>query len=213
VVNSEAYSFLGVGQRREIDQNHVVSDVLASYIQFLTSLKATESTFVDMRSSTYQTLSRNQGMDLTPRFAELVRRFLLQQRTEEIRRNPSLQPLPDIPIEDMLRSPAVDQSTKDILRLLTYGNIAFKVENAMATILSPKLFERTFTLPLDVDSFEIDYEATTADESGREFLEKGMLRSKLDKQALAAGIYKMVPRTNQDVVFEDFFVTIELVQA
>jgi hypothetical protein len=213
VVNSEAYSFLGVGQRREIVQNHVVSDVLASYIQFLTSLKATESTFVDMRSSTYQTLSRNQGMDLTPRFAELVRRFLLQQRTEEIRRNPSLQPLPDIPIEDMLRSPAVDQSTKDILRLLTYGNIAFKVENAMATILSPKLFERTFTLPLDVDSFEIDYEATTADESGREFLEKGMLRSKLDKQALAAGIYKMVPRTNQDVVFEDFFVTIELVQA
>lgn len=212
VVESDGYSFLDGSQRRQIVENHVVSDLMASYVQFLTSIKATESTFVDMTSSTYQTLSRGGGVDLTPRFSELVRKYLLAQRTEEIRRNPSLQPLPDIPIEEMLLSPVVDQPTKDILRLLTYGNVALKVENVTATLLSPKLFERTFTLPLDVDGFEIDYDATIADESGREFLEKGFLRDKLDKQALASGIYKMTPRTNQDVVFEDFFVTIELVQ-
>ncbi|TXH11506.1 MAG: hypothetical protein E6R04_02665 [Spirochaetes bacterium] len=213
VVDSDAYSFLTSSQREEIVRNHVVSDLLASYIQFLTTIKVNESTFVDMSSQTYQNLSRANGVDLTPRVSELIRKYLLEKRTDEIRRNPALQPLPDISIEEMLRSPVVDQPTKDILRLLTYGNLAFKVENAMATILSPKLFERLFTIPVDVDGFEIDYTATTTDESGRELLEKGFLREKLDKQALVDGIYKLIPRTGEDVVFEDFFITIELVQS
>jgi hypothetical protein len=186
---------------------------LASYVQYLTSIKVTESSFVDMTSQTYQSLSRGNGTDLTPKVSELIRKFLLDKRTDEIRRNPSLQPLPDISIEEMLLSPVVDQPTKDVLRLLTYGNVAFKVENAMATILSPKLFERTFTIPVDVDGFEIDYDATTTDESGRELLEKGFLREKLSKQALADNVYKLLPRTSEDVVFEDFFITIELVQS
>lgn len=213
VSNSDAYSFLTISQRLEIVRNHVVSDLLASYIHFLTSIKVNESTFVDMGSQTYQVLSKGDGVDLTPRVSGLIRKYLLDKRTDEIRKNPTLQPLPDISIEEMLRSPIVDQPTKDILRLLTYGNLAFKVENAMATILSPKLFERTFTIPVDVDGFEIDYTATITDQSGRELLEKGFLRDKLDKQALVDGVYRLLPRTGEDVVFEDFFVTIELVQS
>jgi hypothetical protein len=213
LATSDSYSFLNVSQRRRLFENHVVSDLLASYVQFLTTIKMAEASFVDTKSETYRSLSRGNGNDLTPRFSELVRRYLLAKRTEEIQRNPSLKPLPDISIEEMLESPAVDQPTKDIVRLLTFGNIAFKVENATATILSPKLFERVFTIPINVDDFEIDYPATIADQSGRELLSKKFMEERLDRKALSAGTYKMKPRTGQDLVFEDYFVTIELVQS
>jgi len=213
VVNSERYSFIADPVlRRAIVENHVLSDLFASYMQFLTSMKFTETTFVNQQSQTYQRLSVGNGTDLSPQFSELVRKYLIAKRTNDMRDNPSLSPLPDIPIKQMLLSPQVDQSTKDVLRLLTFGNIAFKPENAMASILSPKVFERVFTIPLNVDDFEIDYKETTATESGREFFEKSFFQEKLDKKALADGVYKLVPRTNKDVIFEDYFVTIELVE-
>jgi hypothetical protein len=95
--------------------------------------------------------------------------------------------------------------------LLTFGNIAFKPENAMAEMLSPKVFERVFTIPLNVDDFDIDREATTGSESGREFFEKSFFRKKLDTHT-PVGVYRFKPRTHQDVVFEDYFITIELVE-
>jgi hypothetical protein len=111
----------------------------------------------------------------------------------------------------MLTNPNVDQGTKDTLKLLTFGNVAFKLENALAEMLSPKLFERVFTVPLNVDDFEIDYEATTASESGRQFFQKSFIQNKLDRHA-AQGTYRFLPRTHQDVVLEDYFVTIELAE-
>jgi hypothetical protein len=140
----------------------------------------------------------------------MVRRYLITQRNIEIIANPALRPLPDLSIEDMLTSSAVDQPTKDTLKLLTFGNVAFKPENALAQLLTPKMFERVFTIPLNVDDFEIDYEVTTAPESGREFFEKDFFQNKLDPLA-PQGTYRLKPRTVRDVVFEDYFVTIELV--
>jgi hypothetical protein len=175
-------------------------------------MKLDETTFVNRQSQTWQNLSLGtQGTDLTPQFEELARRYLIAKRTTDIRTNPSLSPLPDIPISAMLTSPLVDQATKDTLKLLTFGNVAFKVENALADLLSPKLFERVFTIPLNVDDFEIDYDATTGPESGREFLQKDFIQALLDKSA-PAGTYRFKPRTHKDTVFEDYFVTIELVQ-
>lgn len=213
VVNSDKYSSIpDLGVRRSMFENHVVSDVLTSYIQALTTMKLTESTFVNTASSTWTRLSLGQaGTDLTPRFAELVRRYLISQRAREIRDNPALRPLPDQTIQEMLVNPSVDQGTKDTLKLLTFGNVAFKPENALAELLSPKLFERVFTIPLNVDDFEIDYQATTAPESGREFFEKDFFRTRLDDHA-PTGTYRLKPRTLRDVVFEDYFVTIELME-
>lgn len=213
IVNNDKYSLIPDPTiRRSMFENHILSDILGSYIQALTTMKLTETTFVNTKSETWRRLSLGQnGTDLTPRFAELVRRYLIAQRTRDIRANPALQPLPDLPVQEMLISSAVDQGTKDTLKLLTFGNVAFKPENALAELLSPKLFERVFTIPLNVDDFEIDYEATTAPESGREFFEKGFFRNKLDRHA-APGTYRLQPRTVRDAVFEDYFVTIELVE-
>jgi hypothetical protein len=213
IVNNDKYSLIPDPTiRRSLFENHVLSDVFAAYIQALSTMKLNETTFVNTKSETWGRLSLGtNGTDLTPRFAELVRRYLIAQRTREIRTNPALRPLPDLPIQEMLTSSAVDQGTKDTLKLLTFGNIAFKPENALAQLLSPKLFERVFTIPLNVDDFEIDYEATTAPESGREFFEKRFFQNKLDQHA-PRGTYRLKPRTVRDVVFEDYFVTIELVE-
>jgi hypothetical protein len=213
IIDNDKYSLVSnPNQRRAMFENHVLSDVFGSYIQALTTMKLAESTFVNTDSETWKRLSigRN-GTDLTPRFAELVRQYLIAQRTQEIRNNPSLRPLPDISIQEMLTNSGVDQGTKDTLRLLTFGNIAFKPENAMAEMLSPKVFERVFTIPLNVDDFDIDREATTGSESGREFFEKSFFRKKLDTHT-PVGVYRFKPRTHQDVVFEDYFITIELVE-
>lgn len=213
VVNNEKYGFIqDPALRRAMVENHILSDLFTAYIQFLTTMRMDESTFVNQESATYRKLSLGKGVDLTPQFSELVRKYLLAKRTTDMQTDPSLSPLPDLPIEEMIQSPSVDQATKDILKLLTFGNIAFKTENAMASLLSPKVFERVFTIPLDVDGFEIDQAMTTATQSGREFLAKNFLQEKLDHHALANGVYKFKPRTHNDAVFEDYFVTIELVQ-
>lgn len=213
IVGNDKYSFISDPTvRRGMFENHVLSDIFGAYIQALSTMKLDETTFVDTKSETWEKLSLGEnGTDLTPRFAELVRRYLISQRTRDMRVNPSLRPLPDLSIQDMLASTAVDQGTKDTLKLLTFGNVAFKIENAIAQLLAPKLFERVFTIPLNVDDFEIDYEATTAPESGKEFFEKEFFQRKLDRQA-PRGIYRFQPRTIRDVVFEDYFVTIELVE-
>ena len=213
VANSERYAFIPDPLlKRAMVENHVLSDLFASYVQFLTTMELAESTFVNQQSQTYQRLSVGDGTDLSPQFSELVRKYLLAKRTADIQNNPSLSPLPDIPIKEMLVSQQVDQATKDLLRLLTFGNIAFKLENALASMLSPKIFERVFTIPVNVDDFEIDYQQTTAAESGRDFLEKTFFQEMLDRNALAAGVYKLAPRTHKDTIFEDYFVTIELVE-
>lgn len=213
VVSSERYAFIpDPALKRAMVENHVLSDLFAAYVQFLTTMKFSESTFVNQQSQTYQRLAVGDGTDLSPQFSELVRKYLIAKRTSEIRDNPSLTPLPDISIKEMLVSSQVDQATKDILRLLTFGNIAFKPENALANLLSPKVFERVFTIPLNVDNFEIDYQQTTATESGRDFFGKSFFQEKLDRNALAAGVYKLAPRTHKDAIFEDYFVTIELVE-
>lgn len=213
VVNSDRYSFItNPALKRVMVENHVLSDLFSSYVQFLTTMKLSESTFINQQSQTYQKLAIGNGVDLSPQFSELVRKYMIAKRTAEIQKNPSLSPLPDIPIKQMLVNPQVDQATKDILKLLTFGNIAFKPENALAALLSPKVFERVFTIPVNVDDFEIDYQQTTATESGREFFGKTFFQEKLDRNALKAGIYKLTPRTHKDTIFEDYFVTIELVE-
>ena len=212
IVNSDKYSILsGRGERQNLFENHVLSDIFASYIQALTTMKLTEETFVNTQSSTWRNLSIGDGTDLSPRFAELVRQFIVSQRNVEIRRNPSLRPLPNISIQEMLTHPNVDQHTKDTLKLLSFGNIAFKPENAIAGMLSPKVFERVFTIPLNVDEFEIDYENVINTESSREFFQKDFIQNKLDPTT-PQGVYRFKPRTHKDTVFEDYFVTIELVQ-
>lgn len=212
IVNNDKYYFLANTQvKRAMVENHVLSDLFSQYIRFLTTMKLDEDTFVNTASMTYQNLSLGAGSDLTPQFAELVRRYLIAKRTQDIRTNPSLSPLPDVPIEDMLQSQTVDQSTKDTLQLLKFGNVAFKVENALAQLLSPKLFDRIFTIPLNIDGFDIDYARTTATQTGRDFFQKDFVQRRLDPRA-PAGTYRFKPRTIRDTVFEDYFVTIELVE-
>lgn len=212
LTNNSGYTTItDAGTKKALFTNHVVSDLASAYMQALTTMKINEETFIDTQSETWRRLSVGNGTDLSPRFAELVRRYLIAKRTTDIRSNPTLRPLPDLPIQGMLTDPGVDQGTKDTLRLLTFGNVAFKPENALAEMLSPKVFERVFTIPLNIDSFDIDFDATTGPQSGRELMEKDFIRAKLDQTA-PAGTYRFKPRTVKDAVIEDFFVTIELVE-
>jgi hypothetical protein len=208
-VNQTYPTELSVSARRNLFDNHVLSDLFCNYIQTLTSMNLSESSFVDTNSDTWKRLSIGDGNMVTPRFANIIRRYLINQRNEDIRLNPSLKPLPDISIEEMLVNPNVDQGTKDILRILIGGNLVLKPENVIAEMLSPKLFERVFTIPVNIDNFEIDFAKTTAKEGGRQLMEKKFFAEKI---IVDNGVYKMRPRSSKDVIFEDYFVTIELVE-
>jgi hypothetical protein len=87
--------------------------------------------------------------------------------------------------------------------------LVLKPENVIAEMLSPKLFERVFTIPVNIDNFEIDFAKTTAKEGGRQLMEKKFFAEKI---IVDNGVYKMRPRSSKDVIFEDYFVTIELVE-
>lgn len=211
IITSEKYSFIANPTlRRSIIENHVMSDLFSEYIRVLTGMKLAEDTFIDQQSQTYRGLSLR-GDSLTPQFESLARKYLILKREIDMRSDHSLQRIPEISFDDMLTSPLVDEITKDDVRLLKFGNLVFKSENAFANLLSPKLFDRVFTIPLNVDDFEIDYTQTISTAGGREFIEKAFVQARLDRTA-PEGVYRFVPRSIREMVFEDYFVTVELVE-
>lgn len=90
-------------------------------------------------------------------------------------------------------------------------------------LLSPKLFDRVFHLFVDTDDFEIDLEETRKTEQGRELFKKllnqGLILEINDNisknETNPVKRYKMVQRniSENHVVFEKYFVTIETVES
>lgn len=210
IITSDAYSFLGVASIKEqIFENHIVSDLLQKYLQFLSGLNVQETVFLDKKSATFQSLSSQSS--LNPRLEELIRNYIIQRREREIERDRSLRPIPNISLNEMLVSEVVDQSTKDLIKLLKVGSLSFQPNSILTALVSPKLFDRVLTVPLDTDGFEIDFQKTTSTESGREFFLKDIIQSKLDK-TLPDGVYRFLPRKINETTFEDYFATLELVE-
>lgn len=189
IQDNEKYSFLSSFQKQQMMQNHVESQLLALYIRLMAGMRIDEETFTE---TLYDKLGEQDQQ-----VYNLITSFLKTVKNKTI---------PNLPVEQLLVSPLVDQESKDTIRLLSYGNIVFQSEFVKRRILDAKLFDRVFNLPINIDDFPIDVEATISTESGR----STYMKNSIQDQLVRVGTNEYLkPRERNDLVFEDYFVVVE----
>lgn len=189
IVNNEKYSFLVNDQKRELIRNITISSLFELYIRLLTGLRIEEETFVKNQISPGSTLDQE--------FQNIIFSYIIDVLGIE---------LPQKPITELLVDPEVDEEAKDILRLFVFGDLIFEPERLRNQVTSPKLFDRIFHIPLNTEEFEVDEDLTRETESGKLALEQSFVQDRLVRRGDQVFF---TPKDRNELIFEDYFVTIE----
>lgn len=189
IVNDDDYDFLSTDQKRELIGNHTSSALLELYIRMLTGMRIDEATFAE---NVVQA-----GTAFSEEFVNLVFTYLRDTLDKEV---------PNQPIPQLLTNSDVDDETKDILRLITYGNVVFEPEVLRSKVISPKLFDRVFHLAFNTEDFEIDEEETMDSESGKLAMQKSVVQERIVEEGNSKFLR---PKNRNELVFEDYFVVVE----
>ena len=185
----DKYSILTSTQKNSLVKNHAQSQFLELYIKLMTGLKITEETFSNEEFSKI-TSQDNSIVALVISYLKTIRR----------------KNIPNLPLEDLLVSDLVDQETKDIIRVLSYGNIVFQGNFVKKKILDYKLFDRVFHLPVNLDNFEVDTGKTLETDAGRLMYSSANFQSQLKRVGTREYFY---PTNKNETSFEDVFVVVE----
>jgi len=189
IADDDGYDFLSLGQKRELIENHTADGLLGLYMRLLTGMRIDEATFAKNKIEPGTTFSEELN--------NLVFTYLRDTLKKKV---------PNQPIPDLLANNNVDDETKDVLRLLTYGNAVFEPEVLRSKVTSPKMFDRVFHLAFNTEDFEIDEEETLDSESGKLTFQKSVVQERIVNQN---GILYLRPKTRNELVFEDYFVVVE----
>lgn len=232
-------SYRGVltdAERSQLASNHVKSYLIRVYLRLLTGVDLSEDSFyvnddvADMRVDE-QTLS-----DFKKLIENRVSRFIGKKVSlDELRKSNS-------DVDDLLQRISGDSITvgtidslgkifadanksinieigEDLLTFVkTFGvnSILFGAGARRSRVVSPKLFERIFTIPIDPDNFEIDRQLTLSTQSGRSFMNSQLTTSLLrpiDKGISSAvdaiGFSQAKRRELGSISLQQFFVAIE----
>jgi hypothetical protein len=155
----------------------------------LTGMRINEATFA---TNTVQA-----GTRFSEEFTNLVFTYLRDTLNKDI---------PNQPIPTLLTNPEIDDETRDILRLVTYGNIVFEPDVLRKKVTSPKIFDRVFHLAFSTEDFEVDKELTQESESGKLALEKSSVQERL---VVDGNRTFLKPKDRNELIFEDYFVVVE----
>jgi len=189
IINNDKYDFLTNEQKRNLIRNITSSNLIELYLRLLTGMRVEESTFVKREI--------NPGTALDEEFTNIVFTYIRDVLDIDV---------PERPILELLVDPEVDEEAKDILRLFIFGDIIFEPERLRNQVTSPKLFDRVFHIALNTEEFEIDEELTRETESGKLALEQSFVQERLVR--IGDRVF-FRPKLSNELVFEDYFVTIE----
>ena len=147
--------------------------------------------------ATFATNTVQPGTQISTELTDLIFTYLRDTLEKNV---------PNQPIPQLLVNPNVDEESKDILRLMTFGNLVFEPGVLRSKVISPKLFDRVLHVSFNTESFEIDLEATRETESGKMALEKSSVQERL-----VSDVGRTLFRTKDrnELVFEDYFAVIE----
>lgn len=190
IEQDDRYSFLTLRQKQEMLANHLQSSLLELYINYLTGLKVNEKSFL--------VNDVTPGTQLNASLEALVRRYIIEVFGEEV---------PDRPVAELLNDVELDDDVKDILRLSTFGSILFEPPLLRQKTVGAKLFDRVFHLPLRVENFEVDQELTNSTISGKLALLQNVVQNRIVETRDGRLVFR--PSDENEVIFTDFFVTVE----
>lgn len=188
IVNDDKYDFIPAAQKTELIKNHVQSGILQTYIRLLTGLRIEEGTF------TVRGIGR--GTNFNQEFQNLVLKYL----REDLRKT-----IPNKPIMAILEDPNVDDESKDILRLFTFGGVIFEPTAFRNKVVTPKMFDRVFHIAFNTEQFEIDIELTNETQAGKNALSQNFVQERL---IVNGGRTYLKIKERNELAFEDYFVSI-----
>lgn len=199
ITEQPIYDFLSSDEQIELIENHYQSFLLNTYIKMTTGMDISEGRFLISDKDPDEMIEAN--------FEALMLSYIKDIQGENIPAGQSVQQL--------LNNPAVNANVKDLIRSITSGQALVKPETEKNRILRPKKFDRVFHFAVNIDDFEIDKKEMTKTEVGRAAFEKASLNNlfrtenrESDGENEERPIY-FKKRTDRDIIFEDYFVTIE----
>lgn len=225
--NNSKYDFLSSTQKRVMIKNHVISNLLNSYTTLLTNIKISEESFIQFDIPSHDFL--------TNRFRELVATYLKKVKGVELTETEiaEISTGASVNISKLISENPEGEKILKLVKLISFGNILFQPDLLAHKILSPKAFDRVFTIPVDIETFEVDSSQTASTQSGRAttsitetFLTNppastgGQGRrapppssgtSRTGISYVSAPGYRLPLRHKEDIIFEDYLVNIELI--
>jgi len=223
------YDMLTTTEKHQMFNNHITSYFLGVYLRLLTDMDFRESSFLInsvMAEMKADDKDRSQFMKLLlTRVKNVAGRSLtvdqLKQSNEELARafnrmeNKELASQVEEELTTSLGSLTRNANleiTDDVLTFLKSFSPDSLLTGADVTakrLITPKLFERIFHLPVDLDEFEIDIEATRATQSGSRMLDSAVFKVHLKEMSNGALMMKSRPTSNGYHILSEIFINID----
>ncbi len=220
-LDGSPYSFLTVGQKKELISNHIKSYLLECYVRYMTSFSINEkrflvnSTILDDKFSnsafmqnlveTYfsQTSGTVISLDGVVDFSKMD---VKKGYSSNVAFTPPVLELNNIP--KSVRTKFTEE-LKTFIRMFSTRNLLSDGNVERKRILMPCLYDRIFHLPVDPDDFEVDIELTNKTQTGKKALQ-AMKNSGLIVESKSA--LKLKSLDDQNVVIEKYFITIDTIE-
>lgn len=188
--DDESYSFLADSQKQELVRNHIVSYLLGVYVRLLTGVSLNESNFLINEAISLKLVDDETKKTFIEILENHVSQFINKRLTidELVAANPEVSALftrLDSNVDttgvvsriteviDGEPSPPNIEISQDIITFMNAfspDSILFGAGSRRSRIVSPKMFERIFTILVDPDEFEIDVEKTRQTSAGQAIL-------------------------------------------
>ena len=215
-MSKSKYNFLTNDQCTTMLKNHVFDYCLSSYIRLLTGVDLSESSF--LLSNDQQLIDNSLKEQFRNLLLVYVKSYQPSLTIDDVRKT-------NLEIDQLLRDLDNNSLTRDSLAASSkrLGNIELS-ENLMEflrlfsgnsllvghaitekRILSTKIFDRIFTVPVDVTRFAVDVSTTKKTQRGIEVLNSDNF-AKIIKHV---GNERYISIDANDIIFDDYFVTIE----
>jgi len=199
IVQSSDYGLLSQDELKDIHKNHVISNAFENYIRIMSDADISEEAFlinetvesieiddqtrdefnnlvllhvsnIAKRKLTFEEISGDNST-----LAEIVDKLLNNDLTTQTLSNTVAA------FDDMSKSQNIQiaQDLVSFFRLFSVKSFIAGSRSRKNKIISPKIFERIFHIPVDQDDFIIDVELTNSTESGRSALEKASFENRI----------------------------------
>jgi hypothetical protein len=180
--NNEKYSSLTDQEKESIFWNHLDSFILSSQLNLQTGFQFSEKSFpADERLSRQNSSSSSQQTSLLTRYFKEVRNITNINNVSN-----NINPL-----------------ILDEVKLFKFGT-----ESIDNNITIPKIFDRVFSIFVDLEKFEIDVESTNSTDVGREKYQSQQFQKKIVSPN--EGRNKFLSRQqNGSLIFDDLMLTVE----
>jgi hypothetical protein len=178
--NNEKYSTLTNQEKESIFWNHLESFILSSQINLQTGFQFSEKTFPADERVRLQNNSSQQTALLTRYFKEV--RNITNINNVSNNTNPLI---------------------FDEIKLFKFGT-----EPTDNSVTTPKVFDRVFSIFVDLEKFEIDAESTNSTDIGREKYQSQQFQAKIISPNEGRNKF-LSRRQNSSLIFDDLMLTVE----